>query len=191
MGAGGQVWSFLQDDRGVLYFGATGGVAVYDGTSWRLIDVDAQTVRSLARDESGRIYVGSVANLGYLAPNAVGDLTFVSLRDRLPEKERVFSDVWRTFVTPQGIYFQTQFALFRWANDTMRVWKPADLFGRASYVGGRLILPQPGIGLTEMVNDELRPLPGTERLGNEVYPIVLPYDAGHLLIGTRADGFFL
>src|SRR5262245_38277934 len=191
MGSGGQTWGFLQDDRGVLYFAATGGIAVYDGTSWRLIDVDEQTVRSIARDSSGRIYVGGVANLGYLAPNQAGDLTFVSLRDRLPPNERVFTDVWRVFVTPQGIYFQTQFALFRWANDTMRVWKPADRFGRASYVDGRLIIPQTGVGLSEMVNDELRPLPGTAAFANEVYPVVLPYDSGRLLIGTRADGFFL
>jgi len=182
---------FLQDARGILYFGATGGIAQFDGSSWRLIDTEAQTVRSLAQDASGRIYVGGVANLGYLTVNAVGELAFVSLRDQLPPDHRTFTDVWRTYVTPQGVYFQTQFALFRWADGKMRVWKPADRFGRASNVNGRLIIPQPGIGLTEMINDELRPLTGTARFGNEVYPVLLPHDNGQLLVGTRGDGFFL
>ena len=61
----------------------------------------------------------------------------------------------------------------------------------STYLNGRLILPQPGIGLTELVHDELRPLPETARFGNEVYPVLLPFDANRILIGTRGDGFFL
>src|SRR5262249_53232279 len=151
----------------------------------------AQTVRSLAKDASGRIYVGGVANLGYLTTDDKGAAAFVSLLDRLPPDQRTFTDVWRTYVTPQGVYFQTQFALFRWTDGAMKVWKPRDRFGRAAYVNDRLIIPQPGVGFTEMLNGELRLMPGTEQFGNEVYPVVLPYEGGRLLIGTRADGFFL
>jgi signal transduction histidine kinase/CheY-like chemotaxis protein/ligand-binding sensor domain-containing protein len=191
-GAGTQNWAILIDKRNVLYVGATGGVLEYDGASWRLIDVaNGQTVRSLAQDDQGRIHVGSVSDLGYLAPNGVGELHYVSLLDRIPAAERTFTDVWRTYVTPDGVYYQTLYALFRWANGQMRVWKPADRFGRVTYLDGRLILPQPGIGLTELVNDELRVLPGTAQFGNEVYPVLLPFDANRILVGTRADGFFL
>jgi signal transduction histidine kinase/CheY-like chemotaxis protein len=191
-GAGTQNWAILVDKRNVLYVGSTGGVLQYDGATWRLIDVvNGSTVRSLDQDEQGRIYVGSVSNLGYLAPSAVGQLQYVSLLDKIPAAERTFTDVWRTYVTPDGVYYQTQYALFRWANGQMRVWKPADRFGRVTYLNGRLILPQPGIGLTELVNDELRALPGTAQFGNEVYPVLLPFDANRILIGTRADGFFL
>ncbi len=191
-GAGTQNWAILIDKRNVLFVGATGGVLQYDGASWRLIDVaNGTTVRSLDQDDQGRIYVGSVSNLGYLAPNAVGELQYVSLLDKIPTAERTFTDIWRTYVTPDGVYYQAQFALFRWANGQMRVWKPADRFGRLTYLNGRLILPQPGIGLTELVNDELRALPGTAQFANEVYPVLLPFDANRILIGTRADGFFL
>jgi signal transduction histidine kinase/CheY-like chemotaxis protein/ligand-binding sensor domain-containing protein len=191
-GAGPQNWAILFDKRNVLHVGGTGGVLQYDGASWRLIDVaNGQTVRSLAQDDQGRIYVGSVSELGYLAPNAVGELRYVSLLDKVPPAERTFTDVWRTYVTPDGVYYQTVYALFRWANGQMRVWKPADRFGRVTYLNGRLILPQPGVGLTELVNDELRTLPGTAQFGNEVYPVLLPFDDTRFLIGTRADGFFL
>src|SRR5204863_8006869 len=43
----------------------------------------------------------------------------------------------------------------------------------------------------ELVGDEMRALPGTERFGNEVYPVLLPYDGQQILVGTRADGLFL
>ena len=169
-GGGHQNWTLLFDKRNVMYVGATGGILQYDGASWRLIDVaNGQTVRSLDQDGQGRIYVGSVSELGYLAPNAAGELHYVSLLDKVPAAERTFTDVWRTFVTPDGVYYQTVYALFRWANGQMRVWKPADRFGRLTYLNGRLILPQAGIGLMELVNDELRPLPETARFGNEVY----------------------
>jgi signal transduction histidine kinase/CheY-like chemotaxis protein/ligand-binding sensor domain-containing protein len=191
-GAGSQNWALLFDKRNVLYVAATGGILEYDGATWRLIDVaNGQTVRSLDQDQQGRIYVGSVSDLGYLTPNQVGELHYVSLLDKVPAAERTFTDVWRTYVTPEGVYYQTVYALFRWANGEMRVWKPADRFGRLTYINKRLILPQPGIGLTELVNDELRPLPDTARFGNEVYPVLLPFDDNHFLIGTRSDGFFL
>ena len=39
--------------------------------------------------------------------------------------------------------------------------------------------------------DTLQPVPGAERMGEEIYPIILPYDETHLLMGTRSSGLFL
>jgi signal transduction histidine kinase/CheY-like chemotaxis protein len=191
-GGGIQNWSILQDARGVLYVGSTNGVMEYDGVSWRHIPTaNRSTVRSLAMDDQGRIYVGAVGELGYLAPDASGEVRYVSLLDKLPPDSRVFEDVWRLYVTQTGVYFQTQSALFRWTNGTMRVWKPAIRFNRASLVNDRVYLTQPGIGLFVINGDTLQRLPGADRLGNEVYPVMLPYDERQMLIGTRADGLFL
>jgi len=57
-GAPEQNWAIVQDDRGVVYVGNNAGVLEYDGTSWRLIRMpNKTTVRSLAKDGAGRIYV--------------------------------------------------------------------------------------------------------------------------------------
>ena len=191
-GGGTQSWAMLQDKRGLLYVANSNGVLEFDGATWRTIKFpNRSNARSLAMDDQGRIYVGGAGDFGYLAPDAHGELQFVSLVDKLPADSRVFEDVWRLHVTPQGVYFQTQTALFLWVNGTMRVWKPAVRFNRASYVNGKLYVPQPGIGMTVMNGDVLEAVPGTERLANEVYPLVLPYDEHRLLIGTRSDGLFL
>ena len=113
-GAHAQNWAVLQDQRGIMYFGNGVGVLEYDGVAWRLIPVSNQTiVRSLEVDENNRIYVGAVGDFGYLAPDAAGQLSFVSLLDKVPEANRDFSDVWQTLHTRKGIYLRTHNYLFR------------------------------------------------------------------------------
>jgi signal transduction histidine kinase/CheY-like chemotaxis protein len=193
IGGGSQTWCIVQDRRGVLYFGANSAVLEFDGASWRRIPVGATgaAVRSMAIDDGGRIYVGSVGTFGYLEPDATGALRFVPLIDRLPKDAPAFNDVWRTFVTKDGVWFQTARALFRWANGAMAVIRPASGFNRASMANGQIYLTIPETGLNVIEGTTLRPLPGTDRLKGEPYPILLPYDEKRLLVGTRLDGFFL
>ncbi len=191
-GGGAQNWAIIQDHRGLLYVGGTNGVLEYDGVTWRLILTPNQgTVRSLAIDGDGRIWAGAVNDLGHLEPNGAGELRFVSLTDRIPENERGFGDVWRTHVLADGVYFQTETALYRWAGGQMRVLKPSVRFNRSSAVDGRLYVPQTGVGMTVLEGDTFRPLPGTEPLADEVSSVVLPFEEGRVLFGTRVDGLFL
>jgi len=188
-GGGTQNWAIVQDHRGMLYVGSANGVLEYDGVAWRLILTPNQgTVRSLAVADTGRIYAGAVSEFGYLEPDTAGEMRFVSLMDHIPEGARQFGDVWRTHVLPDGVYFQTETALYRWADGAINVLKPTVRFNRSSAVGGRLYLPQPGIGMTILDGDSFRPLPGTERLADEPFSVVLPYDDRRVLFGTRIDG---
>ncbi|MDE3154391.1 MAG: GAF domain-containing protein, partial [Acidobacteriota bacterium] len=192
VGGDGQNWAMVQDRRGVIYAGSSSGVIVFDGVSWRLITTPSHdTVRSLAIDASGRIYAGSVADLGYLQPDAHGTLEFVSLLDKVPAGDRNFGDVWRTFATPDGVYFQAASVIFRWDGQTMHVIRPVSRFNRAALVDNQVYVATPESGLNVVEHDHLRPLPGTEALGHEVFGTVLRYDATRLLIGTRANGLFL
>jgi signal transduction histidine kinase/DNA-binding response OmpR family regulator/ligand-binding sensor domain-containing protein/heme exporter protein D len=191
-GAQEQSWAIVQDDRGVIYVGNNVGVLEYDGVSWRTIEVPNRSViRSLARDADGRIYVGALGDFGYLSPDARGETQFVSLLDHVPEADRAFADVWRTLVTPQGVYFQSQQRLFRWSGGRMRVWRPISKFHRASVVDGTLYIGQPETGLMRMVGDALEPLPDGKRFADEVYPVILPFADGKILIGTQSRGLFL
>jgi signal transduction histidine kinase/CheY-like chemotaxis protein len=190
---GAQNWALLQDARGVIYVGSTGALLEYDGVTWRRIVTPTRTtIRSLAADASGRIWVGGVGDLGYIEPNEEGETRFVSLIDKLPEDVRVFEDVWRLYTAPDGVYFQTQLAIFRWANGAFKVWKPtARIFNRAQFVNNTLYVGQPGLGLMALRGDTFEPVPGADRMGEEIYPIILPYDDTRLLMGTRANGLFL
>jgi signal transduction histidine kinase/CheY-like chemotaxis protein len=193
IGGGGQSWSIVQDRRGVMYIGGNGAVLQFDGASWRRIPIGntGTAARALALDKTGRIWVGSVGSFGYLAPDATGAMRYVSMRDRLPADAPVFADVWRAFATSAGVVFQTSGAIFRWADDRMTVIKAASRFGRATEVDGRVYVVTPENGLNVLEATTLRPLPGTQQIGSEAFPIVLRYDERRLLIGTRQDGLFL
>ena len=82
-------------------------------------------MRSLALDESGRVWVGAGAKFGYLTPDASGSLQFVSLLDKVPQENRAFTDVWQTLATPQGVFFRSYEKLFRWDGSRMQIWTPS------------------------------------------------------------------
>ena len=183
-----QVWTILQDRHGVMYLGLGGGqLLVYDGVSWRKIDTAMDVVRSLALDDSGRIWVGGDGGFGYLAPDSSGTLTYVSLLDHVPENARSFTDVWQTLVTPQGVFFRSYELLFRWDGKTMHVWRPEpkSSFQALSAVRGRIYTAQNGVGLQEIVGDEIRNLPGGDAYRNSIKEYLHPFGGNNILISER------
>ncbi len=45
---GPQIWTILQDHRGIMYFGnSSGAILEYDGVTWKKIFVPSSVVRSL------------------------------------------------------------------------------------------------------------------------------------------------
>ena len=110
-----QNWGIAQAKDGIIYVANHGGVLIFDGVSWRLIDgIPNQTVRSLAIDETGTIYIGGKDETGYLIPDKKGSMQYVSLLDHLDEDSKNFSNVWSTHAAKEGIYFRTTKFLFRW-----------------------------------------------------------------------------
>ena len=109
----------------MLYFANNGGVLEYDGVSWRLMRMpNNSVVKSLCMDESGKIFVGAQNELGYLAPDSTGLISYYSLTEQIPDSNRNFDNVGKTLSTNKGIYFQTDHFLFLWNGTAMKIWKP-------------------------------------------------------------------
>ena len=192
----GQVWSILQDRRGVMYFGdSSGAILEYDGVSWRKIFTTSTVTRSLAIDDAGTIWVGGGSNFGYLSPDASGALTFVSLLDKVPVEDRNFTDVWQTLITPNGIFFRAYERLFRWDGKQMHVWSPGpdpkSRFQALSAVRGHIYISQDDIGLQEIVGDELHNVPGGDAYRSAHKLFLHPYDEGRILISARDQALTL
>jgi len=197
-GAAAQNWSLAQDRQGVIYVGnVDGAVLAFDGARWQRIAVpNRATVRSLALGADGRIYVGTVGNLGYLEPDAAGQLRFVSLLDKIPSKERDFADVWSIHPTADGVFFATSTQLFRYRDGAMEVWKPKTSFHLSFLVDGKLYIRETGLGLLQLDGERLELSPGGSRFADEKIYALLPWrgpDAqpGDLLVGTRTQGWFI
>ena len=83
--AGTSNWWVIEDDRGIIYVANREGILEYDGQSWNLIQSpDKEVARSLVKDNKGVIYAGFVGDMGYLAPNERGAVSYTHLT--LPTK---------------------------------------------------------------------------------------------------------
>lgn len=191
-GAGAQNWEITQDNRGIIYVANNSGVLTFDGAGWQVFPTPKNSAaRSLAAGNDGRIYVGAQGEIGFLAANAQGRLRFTALNDYIPDEYREFADIAKTFVLPDGVYFQAIDRLFRWDGTTMQVWMPSTRFHLSFAVRDTLYIRRPGIGLLKMDQDSLRLIPQGEQFSEERIYAMLPFAHNAILIGTRGRGLFL
>jgi signal transduction histidine kinase/DNA-binding response OmpR family regulator len=186
----GQIWTILQDKRGIMYFGNSGGdILEYDGATWRRITTNMSVVRSLAMDDSGKVWVGGNGSFGYLAPDETGATHYVPMVDKIDPKDRSFTDVWQIAITPQGNYFRSYGELLRWDGKAVHAWHadgPAT-FQALTRIGDHTYTAQTGVGLEEIVGDDLLPLPGGDAWRTSRKLFLYPYDNGRILVTARGQ----
>ena len=109
-----EVWNIRQDKKGLLYFANNDGLLTFDGTHWKTYPLpNKAAIKSLAIDDSGRIYVGGQDEIGYFFPDAHGVLTYHSLVGLLPTVARQFADIWDIIILKDEIFFRTIESIFR------------------------------------------------------------------------------
>lgn len=194
-----QNWAIVQDSAGLLYFGNSDGVLEYDGVSWRLLPTTNETVvRSLALDRNNRVYVGAYGEIGYLAPDSLGQLGYRSLLPQLDTQYLDFSNVWQTIATSSGVYFVTQQYIFRWAEERMHVWTAKNSFHVGFSVRDQFYVRQWDVGLLKVQGDSLLLTPGGAQFADKRVYSLLPYanpndarDTESMLVCTQADGLYV
>jgi signal transduction histidine kinase/ligand-binding sensor domain-containing protein len=193
-----QNWGMVQAENGIIYVANNGGVLEFDGVSWRVIGIpNYDTVRSIAVDNFGTVFIGGNNKFGYLALDSNGTLKYESLVNHLGNNEKNFSNVWSTHATKKGIYFRTTNFLFRWdyKEIKIKVWSTPNSFKNSFVCNGDFILQQEKVGIIKVVNDSFKLVPGGETFADEKIWMMVPYDSERnsrtLLIGTRSKGFYL
>ncbi len=187
-----QNWAVTQDHRGIMYFGNTHGILEYDGVQWRFIATTTpDIVRSLAVDKNGVVYVGGHNYFGYLQADSIGQMKFISLSKNLSDDEKGFKDVWKTYATTQGVYFQTRTALYLWADNKLKVWKPENIFHLSYNVRDTLYIRQFDKGLMFMDRDSLRLVKNGEFYADKRIYAMIPMGKKKILIGTRNHGLYV
>ena len=77
---------------------------------------------------------------------------------------------------------------FRWDGKTVHVWHPANPGGRfqaLSMVRGHIYTAQTGIGLEEIVGDDLRPVPGGDAYKDAIKLFLYSYDDKRIFVSQR------
>ncbi|MDJ0763567.1 MAG: SpoIIE family protein phosphatase [Myxococcota bacterium] len=186
-----QVWAVTQDKRGVMYFGMMGEIIQFDGTYWKSIELaNRMTVRSLATDSDGVVYVGGVSEFGYLASNQEGQLSYQSLKGQIPLESRPFKDVWRLFTTSHGVYFITIDQVFRWHENRVTVFSLGTQV--ATKISDNLYIHTQN-GIAEISKDGLSHLPNSA-FKEETYGTIhlFPFPTNdRILVYSSNKGLFL
>ncbi|MCS7086108.1 MAG: hypothetical protein NZ534_08550, partial [Bacteroidia bacterium] len=135
--------------------------------------------------------------IGYLAPDASGELRYRSLNALLPDTD--YGDVWSVHAVGDKIYFHTSAYIFRLtlpasgnpaesSKQSVKIWQagsPEREFHTMFYVNGRLYVRQRRVGLQEIVGDELRLLPLGETFADESIYFMVAFDERRVLLGAR------
>jgi DNA-binding CsgD family transcriptional regulator len=190
--AGIQNWSISQDSRGIMYIANNFGLLEFDGNRWEVYQVkNGSKMRSVALDESGRIYVGCQGDFGFFFPDEQGRLVYTSLADSLPKQFRNFDETWNLFLDDGKVYFCTFSNIFVYEKDSIRVIQPKHALELSFFVNRELFVNERGVGLTKLHGQALHAVRGGYFFKDVGISAVLQAYNNQYLISTFQKGIFV
>ncbi len=189
--SGAQNWDISQNQRGYMYFGNNNGVLEYDGTGWTVYPVPNHSVVRSVHAVGDTIYAGAFEEIGFLAPDETGRLSWNTLNHLIPREYRQFSEVWHIFSMPDRVVFQSFDYLFIYENDTIKVIEPPSDLSLMHDANDKLYVADKENGLLVFESDSLRLLSNHPVFFRNEVRFVMPVDQTRLLIGTSNEGVFV
>ncbi|MFZ5941178.1 MAG: triple tyrosine motif-containing protein [Bacteroidota bacterium] len=187
-----QNWTMVQDERGILYVGNDDkGILEYDGSEWKTINIsNNSTIRSLTLDNEGTVYVGAVAEFGYLAPDTKGTLHYRSLLPRTDTTFHLFYDVWKSYYLDGNVYFCTMKYIFRYdiQKDTVYAFNVPENTLFSFVIDGHFYSTTFVNGIAELKADTFGIVKGSECYTKENIFAIEKFDEGRLIIGSDVTG---
>ncbi len=186
-----EAWDIGQDKRGMLYFANNDGLLTFDGSYWKTYPLPNKvTIKSLAIDDEGRIFVGGTDEIGYFAPGDRGMLTYHSLKEQLPKIARQFADVWDIVIVGDAVFFRTNEAIVEWEKGHMRTFDAPRAWQMIALAGSELFASDKVKGLFVFRGGEWESLGGGGGAPLHITG-VLEYKKDTLLVTTQKNGLFL
>ncbi|HEY4337012.1 MAG TPA: triple tyrosine motif-containing protein [Puia sp.] len=189
-----EAWDIGQDKRGVLYFANNDGLLTFDGSYWKTYPLPNKvTIKSLAIDGEGRVFVGGTDEIGYFAPGSRGILVYHSLKEQLPVVARQFADVWDIVIVGDAVFFRTNEAIVLWEHGRMKTFDAPRAWQTISLVGSELYAADKVNGLYVFHSGNWERLCDGGLCGGAPLHItsVLEYKKDTLLVTTQKNGLFL
>lgn len=190
--AGNQNWGIAQDKNGTMYFANHNGLLSFNGNTWKLHTLPNQTtIRSVASDSSGRIYVGSFEEFGYFEPDRYGNLIYTSISEKLGNYSFHNEEIWKIIITDEAIYFQAFMAIFRYDKQKTEIIVPEGFISAFARVNKRLIAHIKDFGLYELSGNQFSLINKDPLLKNKEVSDILPWFDNGMLVTSTLDGIFI
>ena len=107
----------------------------------------------------------------------------------LDTADRNFTEVWSTHTHHDTVYFHTAYKMFRIVGKEVKTWPLQYSYHRSFFFNNQLYVRQDKIGLTQLVNNEFKLVPGSEMFATEYIAAMFPI-GNSILIATRNKGIY-
>ena len=190
--AAAQIYDAKQDKEGILYFANDDGLLTFDGSYWKVYPMPNHTsIKSLAIDNAGKIYVGGDDEVGYFYPNQYGVLKFHSIKQLLPEKARQFADIWDIVIDGDQVFFRTIEAIFQYKNNHITEFDAASGWRFLTKVDQTVFAFDKDTGLVAFINGSWQPCCGKMPVAGMRITGITSFSKDTLLITTQKHGLYL
>jgi ligand-binding sensor domain-containing protein/uncharacterized coiled-coil protein SlyX len=185
--------AIAQDKGGIMYFGNGDGLLQFDGVNWSLMRMpNKSSVISLYSDpESSKIYVGAQGEFGYVTPDSIGLLKYVSLSARLPKTVSGFGDIWKISTSKNRVVAIASNLIMILENEKdWTIIKPERLYFPAFEVRNKIFVYESGCGLFQLENNQLKSLEDNGLFKNKwIFSIVAYRDRKMVIVCEDGDLF--
>lgn len=185
-----QNWDIIQDNIGRIYVANNLGLLEFNGKDWIRYGLNNTKVRSAAWSSSGKIYVGSQADFGFLSSDLVGRLRYISLADSLPKELRDFDDTWKVFEIEDAVYFCTFRRIYLYENGKLQVLEPNQRLDISFKINNQILTQIVGGGLHQVTKEGYELVRNGDFFADKRISNILPFDQNQWLITTVGQGAF-
>lgn len=187
--------AIAQGKTGIMYFGNGDGLLEFDGTNWSILPMpNKSAVISLGVDEQdGRVYVGAQGEFGFITPDSLGNMSYVSLSKELPPDTPGFGDIWKISAFEGKITaIASNMIMIRDLNRQWTMVKPLGHFFPAFEVRHRLFVFDSGRkGVLELQENQLFMLRGSDVMKGKKVNVMVPYGERNIVLGSEDGSLYM
>lgn len=166
--ASAQIWCAASDSRNLMYFGSNREVLIFDGINWQSLQTEGQSIiRSLAIDHKNHLYVGSYNEFGVFKPSKNGGYQYQNLSKLLPDSLKNFLNIWKTLITPEGVFFIGKQRFFKYHNEKLTAYDASLEALFAAKAHNKIWLISADNGLCVFHNNKVTTVEGFDFLKNK------------------------
>ncbi len=184
-----QSWGFTMDRHGIVYVANSQGVMRYTGAGWQHVSVPGQMVVSLVNGDEDRIYVGGVAEIGYVSyaspsdPSSARPWPYQSLTPLIPDTVE-FTSVWYSLKTDDGVFFASNEYFFHYDGEQIYAIPAQTRFSNLIVMEGDVFVREAPYGLKKYSDGALEPWDKGALFGETTLRSVIARDDGTTLFVT-------
>jgi len=191
--AGNQNWSISQSDDRTMYFGNNYGLLEYNGSSWGMYPSPNGTIIRAVKVIDDLIYTGCYMEMGYWKRNAIGDLEYFSLLDKLETPLIEDEHFWNITAHDEWVLFQSldRIYLYNAAQENFKVIDFHTNRAKIFNLGNKIYVQKTSSGIYSIQNGEAVLVAEQEILRNKVVVGIYSHKGRLLLITEDGKFYFL